>query len=183
MSDATSNESWCGSLYDALAADLLLYGRSLGLGHGEAEDVLQETFQQLLGLALEPAQPRHYCIRAFRNRALNHRRTLWRRVARELESSRWFERSRGESPAERHAMRCLETLPPEQREVIVLKLWHDLTFEEIAVLQGVSANTAAGRYRYGLQKIRVCLKEIDHHETLEFPRGPLEVLDSTLPLT
>src|SRR5207244_5905822 len=66
-----------------------------------------------------------------RNRALNFRRGLWRRLARELESVRWFERTTDESPREREAMRCLRDLPPEQREVIVLKIWHQYTFEKI----------------------------------------------------
>jgi len=56
-------------------------------------------------------------------------------------------------------MRCLAKLPPEQRETIVLKIWHSHTFEEIGELLAISPNTAAGRYRYGLQRLRVCLKE------------------------
>lgn len=55
-------------------------------------------------------------------------------------------------------MKCLAELPPEQREAIVLKLWHGCTFEEIGGLMEISANTAAGRYRYGLQKIKTKLE-------------------------
>jgi len=98
---------WCEPLYDAKAAELILYGRALGLGHGEAEDVLQETFVALAQMPFAPAKPEHYCVRSFRNRALNHRRTLWRRLAREWESLRWFEKNADETPAERAAMRCL----------------------------------------------------------------------------
>ena len=98
---------WCQSLYEAHAAQILLYGRALGLSHSEAEDVLQETFIALMQKDVEPEQPHHYCLRSFRNRALNHRRGLWRRLARELESRRWFERTADESPQERAAMRCL----------------------------------------------------------------------------
>ena len=63
-------------------------------------------------------------------------------------------------------MRCLRGLPVEQREVIVLKIWHGSTFEEIAGVTGVSPNTVAGRYRYGLAKLRACLEK-DSHESLE----------------
>ncbi len=146
--------TWCESLFEAKAAELILYGRALGLSHGEAEDVLQETFLVLLKMPQRPLEPEHYCVRSFRNRALNHRRSLWRRLTRELESLRWFEKSPGESEAERAAMNCLAALPVEQREAIVLKIWHRLTFEEIGGLLGISPNTAAGRYRYGLQKIK-----------------------------
>ena len=158
---------WCERLYENKAAGLLLYGRALGLSHGEAEDVLQDTFIALMQREQEPAKPEHYLIRAFRNRVLNYRRSLWRRLTRELESTRWFERAEDESPAERAAMRCLAELPTEQREVIVLKIWHRCTFEEIGALLNVSPNTASGRYRYGLQRLKATLKGKDHEE-LEF---------------
>ena len=151
-------EDWREALYERKAAELILYGRALGLGHGEAEDVLQETFLALLHLTQAPIQPEYYCLRSFRNRALNHRRSLWRRLTRDLESLRWFEKSRGESPAEREAMRGLARLPLEQREAIVLKIWHGCTFEEIGRLLDISPHTVSGRYRYGLQKIKRLLE-------------------------
>jgi len=153
-----STNHWCRALYETKAVELLLYGRALGLSHAEAEDVLQETFVALLEIEEPPLKPEHYCVRAFRNRALNHKRGLWRRLAREFESRRWFDKTETETAKETEAMRCLATLPHEQREVIVLKIWHEYTFEEIGELLGLSPNTAAGRYRYGLEKLRVCLK-------------------------
>lgn len=149
---------WLENLYETKAAELILYGRALGLGHAEAEDVLQECFVTLMDKPEQPAQPEHYLVRSFRNRALNYRRTLWRRFTRELESHRWFEKKSDESPVERAAMKCLADLPVDQREVIVLKLWHCYTFEEIGELLDISPHTASGRYRYGLQKLKACLK-------------------------
>jgi RNA polymerase sigma-70 factor (ECF subfamily) len=148
------------TLYKAKAAELILYGRALGLSHGEAEDVLQETFLVLLKSPQRPLEPEHYCVRSFRNRALNHRRSLWRRLTRELEvladGHHWFEKSSDETEQSMQtaAVDCLAALPVEQREAIVLKIWHRFTFEEIGGLLGISPNTAAGRYRYGLQKIK-----------------------------
>ncbi len=167
---------WCGRLFDEQAAQLILYGRALGLSHGEAEDVVQDTFLALMKLGSAPTKPRHYCVRAYRNRALNYRRSLWRRVTREWESLRWFEKNPDETPAERAAMRCLAALPLPQREVIVLKLWHNCTFEEIGGLLEISPNTAAGRYRYGLQKIKVKLEETRDYERDE--REPITFLAS-----
>lgn len=158
---------WCEALYAAKAAELLLYGRALGLSHAEAEDVLHDVFRQLLALEEPPEEPAFYAVRAFRNRALNHRRSLWRRVTREFEATRWFERDPDTSAAEQAAVRCLADLPAAQREVIVLKLWHGLTFEAIGEATGVSPHTAAGRYRYGLEKLRACLKEEDHERLAE----------------
>jgi RNA polymerase sigma-70 factor (ECF subfamily) len=162
---------WREKLYEAKAAELILYGRALGLSHSEAEDVLQDTFVSLMQRRAEVLQPEHYCVRAFRNRAMNYHRSLWRRLRRELEARRWFEPSAGETPGERAAMRCLAELPVEQREVIVLKIWHGYTFEEIAALLDVPANTAAGRYRYGLQKIKLRLEGTEY-ERDEFAGSP-----------
>ncbi len=172
---------WCEQLYRAKAAELILYGRALGLGHAEAEDVVQETFMVLLQRSEPPANPEHYCVRCFRNRALNYRRSFWRRVAREFESSRWFERTPSETPAERAAMRCLAQLPPAQREVIVLKIWHEFTFEEIGELLDVSPNTAAGRHRYGLEKLRACMRG-ESYERDEIVGSAVEILGATPPI-
>jgi RNA polymerase sigma-70 factor (ECF subfamily) len=173
--------SWCEGLYKAKAGELVLYGRALGLSHSEAEDVLQETFMALMQRPAPPDNPEHYCVRSFRNRALNYRRSLWRRLARECESQRWFERSPAETGAERAAMRALATLPAEQREVIVLKIWHEYTFEEIGELIEISPNTAAGRYRYGLQKLRTCLNG-ESYERDEQPGDAIALVGAAPPL-
>ena len=162
--------AWCEKLYAAKAEQLILYGRALGLSHSEAEDVLQETFLALMQKNEPPLQPIHYCVRSFRNRALNYRRSLWRRFTRELESKRWFEHAE-ESPLELAAMRCLEKLPREQREVIVLKIWHEYTLKEIAELLDLSANTVAGRFRYGFQKMRAALKGTSYEQPESIGEG------------
>jgi RNA polymerase sigma-70 factor (ECF subfamily) len=147
------------------------------LSHSEAEDVLQETFIALMQQAFCPEKPLHYCLRSFRNRALNYRRGFLRRITRELESKRWFEQEQDESPEERAAMRCLEQLPRDQREVILLKIWHEYTFDEIGELLDISPNTAAGRYRYGLQKIKSCLKN-ENYERSESTGEAFALLDA-----
>lgn len=183
--DLTSDSgfSWCRELYEAHATEWLLYGRALGLGHAEAQDVLQDSFVALLALREKPANPRHYGLRTFRNRALNYRRGLFRRLARELESKRWFESSEEVSPQELAAQKCLEGLPRDQREVIVLKIWHQMTYDEIGQLLEISSNTAAGRYRYGLEKLRTCLGETNYEPGPHVPFGnPAEILEAATPI-
>lgn len=180
MQDPAPTNGWCEILYERQAANLLLYGRALGLSHGEAEDVLQETFVALLKRPTAPGQPEFYALRAFRNRARNHRRSLWRRLRMELESANWFEPPREQSPAESAAVRHLAALPPEQREVLVLKLWHGLTFERIGELLELSPHTAASRYRYGLEKIRSHLRQLND-ENPAFTGDPPVVLDTAPP--
>ncbi len=171
------DREWCERLYAAKAAEIVLYGRALGLSHAEAEDVLQDTFVALLQLENSPEQPEFYCLRAFRNRALNYRRSLWRRFTKELESNRWFDFSPDKSADEDRAMRCLITLPAEQREVVVLKIWHQHTFDAIAQLLELSPNTVAGRYRYGIEKLKACL-EGENYERIKSTGETLTLLDS-----
>ncbi len=52
------------------------------------------------------------------------------------------------------------SLPPDQGTVVHLKLWAGLTFQEIAVALGIPLNTAASRYRYGIDKLRAHLRPL-----------------------
>jgi RNA polymerase sigma-70 factor (ECF subfamily) len=55
---------------------------------------------------------------------------------------------------------AVRTLPQEQREIIVLRVWGSMTFEQAAQTLEISVNTAASRYRYGLEKLREKLKPL-----------------------
>ena len=59
---------------------------------------------------------------------------------------------------------AMRQLPPEQREVIVLKFFHGMTFNEIGKVAGISPNTAASRYRYGLDKLKLLLEKENEDE-------------------
>lgn len=55
--------------------------------------------------------------------------------------------------------RLVDSLPAEQREVVILRHYADMSFKEIAVLTDVSINTALGRMRYALINIRKMIAE------------------------
>jgi RNA polymerase sigma-70 factor (ECF subfamily) len=57
--------------------------------------------------------------------------------------------------AERHraVWIALRRLPPEQAEVVVLKIWEAMTFAEIGRILGASPNTVASRYQYAMAKL------------------------------
>ena len=59
----------------------------------------------------------------------------------------------------------VDMLPPEQREVVILRHYADMSFKEIAALTRVSINTALGRMRYALINIRKLVEE--HHVKLQ----------------
>ena len=58
---------------------------------------------------------------------------------------------------------ALRRLPAEQREVLVLKIWGERTFEQIASQLAIPPNTAASRYRYALAALREQLTAADCH--------------------
>jgi len=59
--------------------------------------------------------------------------------------------------------RLIEELPDDQKEVLVMRIYQDLSFKEISELTGVSINTALGRMRYALMNLR---KVIDKHKII-----------------
>ncbi len=55
--------------------------------------------------------------------------------------------------------KLVDQLPPEQKEVVILRHYADMSFKEISQLTRVSINTALGRMRYALINIRKMIEE------------------------
>ncbi|MEN9322969.1 MAG: hypothetical protein RL699_749 [Bacteroidota bacterium] len=64
---------------------------------------------------------------------------------------------------EQDLKRIIQELSADQREVVMMRMYQDLSFKEIADLTGVSINTALGRMRYALLNMR---KVIDKHQII-----------------
>jgi RNA polymerase sigma-70 factor (ECF subfamily) len=144
-------------LYAELGPALLAYGCCLLGDRGRAEDALHQLFLRLLSDgagALRDQRP--YLYRALRNTALNLRRGEARAQEREAKAA-LFEAPPGLESQALELAAALQELPDEQRQAVVLKVWGGLTFEEIAGVADVPANTAASRYRYGLARLRARL--------------------------
>jgi RNA polymerase sigma factor (sigma-70 family) len=151
-----------GDLIDRLAPALELYARQWC---DSPEDVVQEAFMGLAGQPRPPSSPEAWLFRSVRNGAINagiaRRRRLRHEAGAAIEGSAWFEvdpQARLESsfgPA--GAQAALETLPVNQREVIVAHLWGGLTFEQIAELAGMSSSSAHRLYQAGLLALRARL--------------------------
>ena len=139
-------------LYQKHGAALLAYGISLLGDRASAEDVLHQVFLKLLGMRDLPREARPYLFKAVRNRALNARRSGARMAS--LEDQEWLLKPEGMVEAGLEVERALQELPAEQREVVVMRIWGEMTFEEVAAVLGVSINTAASRYRYALGRLR-----------------------------
>ena len=141
-------------LYEEHGRALLAYASALLRDPSAAEDVLHHVFLNLLkGRAAMNGAPAPYLFRAVRNTALNHIRGQSRET--DLgDTAVWLESPDGSPETSIALQSALRALPDEQREVVVLKTWGHLTFEEAAAVIGVSPNTAASRYRYGIEKLR-----------------------------
>jgi len=70
------------------------------------------------------------------------------------ESEEWFRSDAESEERTRSVVEAMRKLPATHQEVLVLKIWGELTFAEIAGILGIPLNTAASRYRYGLEGLR-----------------------------
>ena len=147
-------------LYDQHARLMLAYAASLLPDRQASEDVLHQVFMKLLqgGIHIN-GSPVPYLYRAIRNAAFNYRRDRSREVGLEPDGC-WIDSPRGLEDVGLALDSALKELPADQREVIVLHVWGQMTFEEAGAALDISANTAASRYRYGLAKLKERLKPL-----------------------
>ncbi len=150
-----------GPLYDAYGRRVYHVLLGYGLPEHEAEDALQETFLALLDRGrgvLSIASVEAYLLGIARHQAGRRRHARSRDDVRADESEAGLESAGGSvapvSPDGLTCRRYLSQLPPEQAEVVVLKVWYGLTFAEIAERMRQPSNTVASRYRYALEKLR-----------------------------
>lgn len=133
----------------------------------DAEDVLQEVFCRLVRYKVRfrfIRNPSAYIFRIARNEAisfLKHRKkNLKSYHSVEGLSKVIQENLRGSDPEVlNHTAEALAKIPADQREVIVLKFFEELTFREISNVCNVSIGTIASRYRYGMEKLRKLLED------------------------
>lgn len=63
------------------------------------------------------------------------------------------------SQVESDLQKLIDELPNDQKEVLVMRIYQDLSFKEISELTGVSINTALGRMRYALMNLRKVIEK------------------------
>jgi RNA polymerase sigma-70 factor (ECF subfamily) len=161
MEDFSKHEDW-HHWFERYGPKLLLCARQWTRSLADAEDVVQEGFvrywRHQRGL---PGEPMALLVTSVRRAAFDLARRESRRAVRE--ESAETDRARLEpalvAPVEGDERRAaieaaLARLAEEQREVLVLKIWGELTFDQIAAQLEVSPNTAASRYRYALAALR-----------------------------
>jgi RNA polymerase sigma-70 factor (ECF subfamily) len=150
-------------LYEALGGRLLRTAITMCGSRDDAEDAIQELFvtlahnrrhfERVIDLEAYVFASLRYGLLA---RIRRHQREKKHLV--QLAEMQRSHNSAGRVPDDQLA-EALQSLPPDQREVIALKIDADLTFAQAAEVLGVSINTVASRYRYALEKLRRRLEQ------------------------
>jgi RNA polymerase sigma factor (sigma-70 family) len=129
----------------------------------DAEDAAQEGFVRFWKSRERADDPLAYLYTCVRSAAIDQHRQGVRRNARDAiaceHRTGWFEGSSDSVGNAIDVQDALAELPDEQREIVVLKIWGGLTFAQIARVEAISANTAASRYRYAIEKLEAILSD------------------------
>jgi RNA polymerase sigma-70 factor, ECF subfamily len=141
-------------LYREHGPALLLFALAITGERSKAQDAVHHVFLRLLekGDLRRASDKKAYLFGCVRNAILNERKRQDRQ--RPLDDSAWFSPPDQDYAGEQNLRRALAALPEDQRQIVVLHVWGELTFSQVGDLLNVSANTAASRYRYALGKLR-----------------------------
>ncbi len=146
-------------LFDLTSQRLVRYAATITRNQHDAEDAVQATLVRVAGqmhFLCEAHDPWPYLLRMVRNEALLilRRKKRWSLIANlsDLLTRRLVDEVEREE-SHRAVWTALRTLPTEQAEVVVLKIWEEMTFAEIGQILEVSTFTAASRYRYAMLKL------------------------------
>jgi RNA polymerase sigma-70 factor (ECF subfamily) len=161
MENIASHVDW-KSCFSEVAPGLLLFARQWVRSAADAEDIVQEAFVKFWRRN-HKIDNRALLYATVRSIALDFIRRDKRRARREANVFAEAEPAiepqfEWEDEAQSALAAAVDSLPHDQREVLVLKIWNELTFGEIASALGISQNTAASRYRYALAGLRKSLQ-------------------------
>jgi RNA polymerase sigma-70 factor (ECF subfamily) len=164
-----SSHEFLARLYDDHAQALFAFLLNFTRDETDTKDLLQEVFCKLARqprLLDQARDERAFLIRLAHNLAIDlmRRRGVRERTREQLAAETAALFASAVDPDEAafrvRLAEALGRLPAEQRAVVHLKLWEGLTFETIAGVLDLSPNTAASRYRYGIDKLRDRLRPL-----------------------
>ena len=139
---------------------LVLFARQWTATHADAEDALQDALVRFIQARKLPRDEVAYLYSCVRSAAVDLSRTHARR--RKADANRptpesAFAASPDHAELAATVEQLIGQLPAEQREVLVMKIWGNLTFAQIGQALEISPNTAASRYRYALERLEAAL--------------------------
>lgn len=158
-----------GALFDLTSDRMVRFAIAITRNQHDAEDAVQAALVRVAGQPRQLAsadKPWPYLLQIVRNEALLIARKKKRCIADgdliDLATHRLVDELEQED-THRAVWSALRMLPPEQAEVVVLKIWEEMTFAEIGAILHASANTIASRYTYAMNKLRQRLQK-QHRE-------------------
>lgn len=156
---AESGVAALAGLFDLTSQRLVRYAAAITRNQHDAEDAVQAALVHVArhtSLFCQAEHPWAYLLRMVRNEALVicRRKRRWSLVANlsDLLTRRLVDEVAQED-SYRAVWAALRALPTVQAEVVVLKIWEEMTFAQIGEILDLSAHTAASRYRYAMQKL------------------------------
>jgi RNA polymerase sigma-70 factor (ECF subfamily) len=154
-----------GGLYDLTADRLVRYTCVITRNQEDAEDAMQAAMVRIAnkpGNLASARTPWPYFVRVARNEALKivQKRRSNRSLSVLFEPAAKEAHEAEEDDNRAFIRRAIARLPKKQAEVVVLKVWENLTFSEVAEVLDESPNTIASRYRYALQKLTEVLQPV-----------------------
>jgi RNA polymerase sigma-70 factor, ECF subfamily len=148
------------AFYVGSRQQLYTYAVSITGNRESAEDTIHSVFEQLLRMGRSPAELRPYVFRSIRNKALDCLRRTRTRTDSMFEVTAASQKGEGVPPIQPDEVeRLLQTLSPDERETVILKIYNDFTFQEIANLRQVHLSTVASWYRRGLDELKAKLNK------------------------
>jgi RNA polymerase sigma-70 factor (ECF subfamily) len=167
--DSEQHDGGWRELLEEWGARLLLFARQQTPEPAEAEDLVQEALVRFWkarhrGEQFDP--PLLFTlvrrIAVDRARQLNRQRIQRKTLTAEAQANGdgWFEPPFEDRERAACLQEALRGLPAEQREVVVLRVWGGLTFEQVGETLEISPHTAASRYRYALGHLRRTLNTV-----------------------
>jgi RNA polymerase sigma-70 factor (ECF subfamily) len=141
---------------------LTLYARQW-IDSASADDVVQEALTRLFCQRSPPDDPLAWMFRTVRNAAIDSGRASSRRRRRERAVAEarqeWFEPGVDALIDARTAEQALASLAVENRQIVILRLWGDLAWAQIAELMDVGLSTVHDRYGRALKQMREALEK------------------------
>jgi RNA polymerase sigma-70 factor (ECF subfamily) len=139
----------------------VLYARQW-LERETAEDVVQDVFIRLMAQSREPDNIKAWLFRSVRNGAISASRSTRSRRSREQKvagwKQDWFEKHPGDLLDAESAQSALAKLPENDREVVVLRIWAEMTLAEISQVVELPVSSVHDCYRSAIGALRVELE-------------------------
>jgi RNA polymerase sigma-70 factor (ECF subfamily) len=141
--------------FDSHGGALVLYARQW-TNRGDAEDVVQRVFLKLIAGTRMPVDFRPWLYRCVRNEAISAGRSATRRDHREQRNRKtaMFMQTTDSALDAADAEHALQSLLPNLREVVTLRIWSALTFAEISAVTGTPLSTIHDQYKSALAELR-----------------------------